>query len=409
MIKLIKYIIFTFFIFAIICPLVLHEMLSIYSEPLPQNINYQYWNYSFSVINLSLIIIGSAINPSYSLRLIKIIIIPLVVYNLIIGIIYGSSIYTDYHFHGLLILLTGISFAAISDYLVTSLQFHRFLTMLFACLFPTQIIRLILNQHTDGRFAMQGLGLGETALFTSVTILYLIFKPKPHNNDIILFIVASTSLLLTGQRSIMLVLVLFMIMCYLSTIINYFRNKGDKIGIARSATYQTVILISTVSSFAFLSLVYLTVFDFQSMNFLNRLFASIYSQSENVFSTATSSGGRLLSLVVGFQVIGDFPFGIGTDFYQLQLRMQERGYPTFPHNGMMNVYLMMSPIILIYLTLIILNIARHLRKQGLLVSCIPVYFLLVWSVWGGPFLNPLLFWIFLLFTSSTKYYQGQRC
>ena len=135
MIKSIKYIIFTFFIFAIICPLVLHEILGIYSEPIPQNINYQYWSYSFSVINLSLIIIGSVINPSYSFRLIKIIIIPLVIYNIIFGIIYGSSIYTDYHFHGLLILLTGISFAAISDYLVTSLQFHRFLTMLFAFLF----------------------------------------------------------------------------------------------------------------------------------------------------------------------------------------------------------------------------------------------------------------------------------
>ena len=403
-----KYVLFCFFVISVCAPIALHEVLTVYSEPIPSEIGYKYWEYKFSIIHLSVIAVGFVLNVNYFYKCLIYIILPTIFYNILSSLITGFGIFVTSHYHMILILLTGIGFAAISHTLIEKMTFHRVFSYLYAVFFTTQLLRLMLNQHTDGRFAMQGLGLGETALFNALGILYILSKSKSHTNDLFLAIVSCISLLVTGQRTIIAILSFYIILRYIIMIFTFRSGQRKFYGFRRALIYIQSVLSSQIIVFCILSLMYLAGIKFDGINFIERIMSTIYASSENLSSEYTSVGGRSLSFLVGVQLLLDFPFGIGTDFYQLQVLMQERGYPTFPHNGMMNVYLLMSPVIMLAVIVAGLRYARFLRKGGFLLGSIPYFCLIVWSVWGGPLLNPLLVWIFMFFLTSNLLVKGNH-
>ena len=260
----------------------------------------------------------------------------------------------------------------------------------------TMLLRFILNMSTDGRFGAIGLSVGGTGFLCGLYIVYLLYNHEVNKNIFILLVTSMIFLMLTGQRTN-----IFCCFCFvLYFTISFFFKRHDAI---LSNKFISLVLIFEIS---LVSLAVLFMFsnlsNLSSSNYLTRVFAVLQSDDIHSIRNEYSVLGRLNSIDAGISILKDSVLGISNVFYDLQYRMLENGYPTFPHSSLLSCLLLWSFPITIFCCFWIVNLLFSLYKMKNSLFCVVLYIFIMMIFWNGPFLDYQLLFIILYFLSISK-------
>lgn len=289
-------------------------------------------------------------------------------------------VFNNFNLEFYLSILTGIGlFLSInkSKYLDF---FHWFLFLHCLTIFVGFFLgRELINTNgvilATNRFNASNLDVGSSGLFMSVFVLHNMTskKSKPF-----LVLLSITALILTGSRINFLLLIVFLSIYYRKKIVLYMMSFKK---------------IYVLLCFLFL----ITSLDFSEYDFLNRitdLFGLLTSNDTSILDDS-SFLGRIKSIIVGFDLLKAFPYGIAFSFVDIQLLMQEYDYPTFPHIGFLAWYLAFGPVLFFliykYFKLIIQSSKLNLREGVYILWYIIIYNLIA----GGLFVNFKIFFFYV--------------
>lgn len=357
----------------------------------PESINYKWLDYPISFICLIFAII-----PFFYLNK-KIVINTIVIFTclLIRDLLFHTKrdllIFDNFNFEFYLSILIGIG-------LVLSIHkskyldfFHWFLFLHCLTIFVGfSLGRDLINSNgvilATNRFNASNLDVGSSGLFMSVFLLHNITSKK---NKPLLVLLSITALILTGSRVNLLLLIVFLIIYYRKKII----------------FYVTSVKKIYVLFFIFFLITSLDLSKYDLLNRMTDLFALLTSNDRSILDDS-SFIGRINSIIVGFDLLNAFPFGIAFSFVDVQLLMQEYGYPTFPHIGFLAWYLAFGPL-LIFLFYKYFKLILQSNKLNIREGVYVLWYLIIYnSIAGGLFVNFKIFFfyifIYLIYCQEVK-------
>lgn len=373
---------------------------SIYTRTTPATIWYKYTSFYFSALIIPAIFWALLIRKRTNALRFDFVIVAIILKDLLMLLIPTFKQFVDYNFSFNLILISGwsivsivFSFAKQDD----TDSVERFLDVYFILAVLSQLLRLTLRLSTDGRYGAIGLSVGGTGYFDGVFLIYCLYHREFTNRVVAYMIFAFISLVLSGQRSNILFVLIFCI----PYILNRLTGKVSKIEGRRFlliwyAAGLGVLLISTILILDDLGI------KIRGIQFITRTIDAFELLMEGDISTEFSVKGRLLSLAAGFDILKNNIFGITNNFYELQYRMLQHAYPTFPHNTLLCCYLLWSPFItffcFIYLTKTVVSAFRV--RSGMLWPILYIYLYNI--ITGSVFLDYPYFVVNLYFISLAK-------
>ena len=254
-------------------------------------------------------------------------------------------------------------------------------------------LRIILGMSTFGRYGAIGLSVGGTGYFSSLYLIYLMYIHKYTQYTPVLISIAFLALILSGQRT-NLFLVLFFIIPYLFSDVFQASNKNNKLFL-----HMFLVIFFLFVSFFLVIFGEQIMSSFETENFLTRILTTIQDFSDDTVSSDYSVDGRMRSIEAGLDILSETPTGISNCFYDLQFRMLELQFPTFPHSSLLSCLLLWSIPITLYCMyyLILLTIKLLIKRNGYFF--VVLYILLIMIVWNGPFLDYPIVFITLFFIS----------
>ena len=371
---------------------------SIYTGETPSGISYNYRSFYFSITVIPLIIIA-LFRGNNALPKFKYVIAAIAIKDIIYVTTGKLPSNIPYDLSLFLVMIAGyylcvVIFSLGDNPLISAEKFinvYMFITMM------TQYVRIVLGYSTEGRYGAIGQTVGA---FGFLTAIYIIFSLCIHKKISLLMPMAFLSLIMTGQRT-HLFLCLFFSLLYV--LYGYTFKKKDKL-IMMKVRLLTAIFLFGSGAFAILLLMIVNNFDFSSLPFLDRTIDSL-----NVFSGGTiqkddSIDGRFISLAAGLEVLSENPLGVSNVFYDLQYRMSQVGYPTFPHNFVLANSLLWSPIVVFYCLYWLLKIIKFFHRERDMMVLLPSYLFASSIIWGSPFADYTFLFIILFFAFYSKLY-----
>ena len=174
---------------------------------------------------------------------------------------------------------------------------------------------------------------------------------------------------------------------------------------SRFSIFLTIFLLLVNKTFNF-NLKYLAViFVFASTPFFieSEYISRIISSSAEItdFSTKTSFGGRVLSVLVGVELLIDNFFFIPTSSVSLVHLMSNYGYPTFPHSYFLT-YLLIAPLLSFYLFYKLINWSFNS------LNSLKVYVLIAFFMYGGVIYNFKIYLLFLIIINMVSTISKQN-
>lgn len=284
---------------------------------------------------------------------------------------------------------------------VLGLHLEDALDLIIILNFITQILFVITGRVNEygGRYPALGSTVGDLGTICFLYIIYYCFARTKKKHNLIPIFCCFTTLILSGSRANILFTIIFLVI-FLFKLPREFRinkNKGKAFFGAFALLFFAGIAFLMVSSYSNEN-----VFDrvlTRSLDFISSIFGQNRSE---YFETDASFTQRLLSINVGFKIIGSNPFGISASPIELQMQTISNGYYTFPHSAVLSYYLLWSfgCIAVIYwlLRYIVLGIKKR-NTHWIVLFC----FLISNVVYGAPITNSkLYFWLITLFALCKK-------
>lgn len=382
----------------LLLPVAVIDSTSIYVVSSPDYINYKYLSYSFSALAIPGIVAAFFLFRRVRVLPVLRLIVLIALWNVAHALFIGNEVFASFHFQMFLVMLQAWSLLVLVFFFYPNGLASKFIDLYVVLCFASQILRAILGLSTDGRFGAIGLSVGGSGFLYATYLVYLVFSRELSPRSIFLMVLAFFGLMLTGQRTNMVFLGLFLVAGTLIVVGNFLLRRGrsvqkNRIMFLAGLQAATILLLGTIFY------IYLLGFDLNNMSFIARAIAAVSEAFNGNIEKVSSVSGRVLSIVAGLQVITDQPLGLSNDFYDLQRNIQEKGYPTFPHSTLLSVILLWSSPIAFLVVLYIMNLLRRLsRNRSALIA--PVLFVVVINVfWGGPFLDYPILFIVIFFLS----------
>ena len=341
-----------YLMFILIIPYGLIKITSIYNITTPPVIDYDYLDYNLSLLLLPFFLIFFSQKSKNILEWNK---QNLLIYSLVILVIlrniylmFSSDLELPFTYELVFSLFLGSLLWKTFKYSYKTCFFESFLNGIVFFHLIGIIISLIFSLNKiDFRFNAQNLDVGGTGM-----IFGLIFLIKVVYYKIDFFCASAIFILLLSGSRFCLILTLLLFIMNMFTNFNFWY-------LIIIALLCSVILIYIPS---ILDRYQSTIIDLQDVN------------------EKSSYGGRILSLVIGFQVLVDNFFNVSFSSVNLVFLMNKFGYPTYPHS-----YFLIS---LIYFPLLaILLFIKLLMKLTKYKNVTNLYVLLVFIFYGGITFN----------------------
>lgn len=340
-----------YLLFILIIPYGLIKITSIYNITTPPVIDYDYLDYNLSLLLLPFFLIflqksKNILNWNKQNLLIYSLVIIVILRN--IYLMFSSDLELLFTYELVFSLFLGLLLWKTFKYSYKTYSFESFLNSIVLFHLIGIMISLIFSLNKiDFRFNAQNLDVGGTGMIFGLIFLIKIVYYKLDFFSASAFFI----LLISGSRfCLMLTLLLY--------VLNLFTNFN----------FRYLIIIALLSS---VILIYIP-------SILDRYLSSIVELQD--VSEKSSFGGRILSLVIGFQVLVDNFFNVSLSSVNLVLLMNKFGYPTYPHSYFL-ISLIYFPLLAIYIFVkLIMKLTKH-------KNIINLYVLLIFIFYGGVTYN----------------------
>lgn len=360
---------------------------SIYTTVTPDEISYKYRDFYFSVLALPGVLYAcyNSYKKTIDTHFEKIIIL-IFLKDIILRLFIGETDIIDYNYSLLIVLITAWSLCYIVCSDSDSIdELEKFIDLYFIVTFLSLLLRMLLGFDLDGRYGALGLSVGGSGFLAGIYVLFCVYYKEKGIRTNILCLLALFMLLVSGQRTSMIVTAFLSIF---PSIISLLTIKHRYSGIRVFSFYLT--MFSFVGIFVILFGLLLSMgYKIPGYEVFNRMLDSLF-MSNNLSDDSLS--GRLMSIEAALDILIENPIGITNNFYDLQYRMGLLGYPTFPHCTLLACSLLWSPMItaICFVTLLICSYKLARLKSKLYY--ILVYMIIMSIIWGGVFLDyPILF------------------
>lgn len=377
------------------------EATSIYTITTPQQVRYEYASFFFSFLLIPAIIYACTIRNKTQAIHFDLIIIAILIKDFLYLHFFKYNQEIDYNFSFDFVLLSAWSIVCIifsntgnNDSRSPELFFERY----FILAFFTQLLRFFLGLSTGGRYGAIGLSVGGTGYLAGLFIVYSLYYRNFNNKMKIYTFLAFISIVLSGQRSNLLFLLLF---CGIYVFKICLEKKSTKENTERIfylvATTELLFLLFVPLLFSNILL-----FKIEHFEFINRVIEAATSYFNGSIESMDSVEGRFQSFDAGIDIANEFPLGLTNNFYELQYRMLLYNYPTFPHNTLLCCYLLWSPFITLFCILYLIKLFIDLWriKSGLMWPLL--YIILFNTITGSVFIYYPYLVINLFFISLAK-------
>ena len=205
-------------------------------------------------------------------------------------------------------------------YLFGKNRIHAFLFIYVVTIFLSQILRMILGYSEYGRYSGMGLSVGRTGYVYTTFIVYMFYARENNLKNNILISIAVIGLLLSGQRTNLIMLFVFMLPYFLTIIKNIFLNTK----VTKNEYYKALffIIIFFIIGFIFFSIILVLASgkNFEDYTILQRYIEIVQLIFSSNLNNDGSFIGRAFSLGAGFQILFENPLGISHDFQQHNLQ-----------------------------------------------------------------------------------------
>jgi hypothetical protein len=389
-------------------PLEIISLTSFYASKSPEYINYSYFSYNYTFLYIPIILISFLFRKRLKFY---------VFFNVFVGIFIFNVIYSLFAenkvFEGNLalfyIFIIAESMTILIIYLFGKSRIHEFLYIYVLVIFSSQMLRMALGYSELGRFSGMGLSVGTTGYVYAAFIVFMFYaKPNNFKNNVLIF-VALIGLLLSGQRTNLILLFIFMIPYFLIMMKNILLNRKVKKDEYHKALFSMLVFCILGAVLILIFIILASGVDLENFTILQRYIEVTQLIFSNSLSSDGSLIGRTFSLGAGLQILFENPFGISHDFYDLQHRMEELGYPTFPHHTLLSTLLLWSTPVALVAWYYLIKLFLRLSKLKSNLKYPLLYIIVANIIWGGPMLNfQMLFFNMLMisicyFNIKSKY------
>ena len=287
--------------------------------------------------------------------------------------------------------MVGFSCATIiQHYYETYEDIESFLDIIIALFFFFQVYFILIGKAgRSGSYGSLGISSGGLAFCYATYILLKLLNNAKDKKSVILMVSAGIGLVLTGSRTQILLLMLFLIyyIAFKLSITN--ARKWVLIGVGVAGFLIIIFGQDSIS---------LLVNNRKIQSMMNIFSTGIYSY----VTDDASALERFKTWAVALQVIKENPLGISCSILDLQTRMFNGGSTTFPHSYLLGNYLLLGiPALVIYFQFWKKTIDSRKFNTGL--TLLPVYFLINLTFFGGVwavYLN--YFWLMMLYEYIRK-------
>lgn len=365
-----------------------------YSVETPSNIVYKYTSFAISYLIIPVIVFGLVRIPFYKgFQFWKIIIAVFLIDILIISRVGGGNIIATGRFEMFFIMLQAWATCeiALSDRIDVIDGANWFLDIYFLIGFVTLLYGIANGYNSlEGRAYIQGLGVGGTGYFAAIYLLHCIYCRKQDMLSWIRLSLGLFTLIVSGQRTSIFVFIVFLIPFFHDYVIKRKQTSSRK-------------LISTVI-YIFFILIVGTLFISTNSNagFIARTTDAFKLILAGKLSSEGSVAGRWGLNFAGLQILKENPLGLANDYYELQYRIGQIAFPTFPHSTIISDTLLWSTPVSIYCCYQLVKIEVILFRNNDSMKWILLFLLVMAVIWGGPELSPAPLVIKILFASLAK-------
>lgn len=289
--------------------------------------------------------------------------------------------------------LIGMSCCAIAaHYLSDENGIDRFMDWLIIANFTYQILFLITGRvDSSGRVAVMSQGFGSIGYMCALHILYCLIVREKDKKTIILLIISLVSIILSGSRFSLLVVMLGVL--FFSGYI--FRSSSRNV---RRLITTSIILLTVVMIY-----IMLNPSLQEKYSILSRMTGLFQGGVANNISNDESFLQRIESIGIGFMIMKEFPLGISNSYIDLQGKTIGFGFFSFPHSTIQCYYLMWGPVFIFCIYWIAKRIIRAQRLHIRGIKYFLLLLLVIFAIYGGIETAPKVYtYMFCLLSAINK-------
>lgn len=365
------------------------SLFTLYSNRTPDNIAYKWLAYSFGLIHLIIVALGFTLALINRDKLLWGVIGIAALREVLLLLLGYNSCFTSSSYEIYLTLFTGIGLFKIIENACHSIQeletfFWRSVFLNVVTVFLAPILGAGFSEGGYSRFNAVNMDVGSTGTICALLIVYCLFNQEVKYRIVIAGI-ATIALFLSGSRINLVLLVL--VVCFGSGKALFCKHRFNKKAIC--------ILVTCLSIAIGILLVLLFSGKYESALIGNSLSRMLDSFSFNTMGTDDSVMGRMQSIIIGFDIIKDNPFGISGFFTNLQYETLLRGFPTFPHSSILDYYILLGPIVIALIAWLLIRLIK-LYSVNFSQFLVLLYLIFFVSLSGGPIVNFKIVLLYLM-------------
>lgn len=375
-----------------------YRVLALYSSETPSYIHYNWLDYSFNVLHLIILVCGFMLSVLYRNKMIFGIISFMLLREILFLLLGFNSCFENSAYEIYLTLFVGFAFWKLVEHNCQSVdELDHFLwKAIFLNILTVFVAPLVGKGIVSGaisRFNAVNMDVGSTGTICALLVIFCCFNKKVAHQSLIAGI-AIVVLFLSGSR--INLLLLFMMLFTGALICARIDHK-----ISRKWFY----LLTGITIIGAVVITYVVLMTSNSLlstdSGIGRMFSSF---SPDKMEGDDSVIGRATSILAGFDIIYNNPFGISGFFINLQNETIQRGFPTFPHSLMLDYYIFLGPIILLAVARVLICLKRLYSSNQIAQFLALGYLGLFVTLSGSPIINfkIIFFYVALVKISMLK-------
>lgn len=358
-------------------------LFAIYTNRTPSFIAYRWLNYSYNIVLLAILVLGIILSLYHNEKRLWILSALIIFREIVFWLFSENSCIADGSYEIYLTLFTGIALAKLAEYACEDYdELNRFFWTVIIANVMTVFLAVLLKAGYANRYNAINMDVGSTGTICSITVIYCLFNEKIKNRTLIALL-SVVALFLSGSR---VNLLLTVIMLAVGFLIRIFQHGA--------INKRVAISFIALMFFGFIGLIYYDANSFGTVSGSNVSIARmIASFSLDGMRQDSSVLGRTTSIGVGIDIIKNNPFGISGYFTNLQVQTVQRGFPTFPHSSLIDYYIFLGPIFILFIISVV-KMLKRLFRSNYPHFMVLLYMFVFITLSGGPIVNFKIIFIY---------------
>ena len=260
----------------------------------------------------------------------------------------------------------------VANYEHNANELNRFLDWLIIINFIYQILFLMTGRVMDsGRVSVIGQGVVSVGYMCALHIMHILLTRKLNLYCICIIIISFLSILLSGTRFCLFFVIIGSIVFAKHILMSIEIKKRKTIIITFLFIVCLIGILLSSSTIAT---------QFESVNRISSLTDG--NTLENI-SQDQSLLERIHSIMVGFEILADYPLGVANSYVILQGYTIDYGFFAFPHSNLLTYYLLWGIPFLFCVAWLFRTMALSFRTRQGGVGRMMIYIIVCFAIYGG--------------------------